>query len=459
MKSYAFVGVGSRAETFYKAICEKYSHTSEIVGICDINPGRLEYAAKKIQKTFTDCKTYSADQFDSMLSSQKPDIVFVCTVDRYHVDYICRSLENGCDVITEKPMTIDENQCQRIIDCVRKTGRNVRVAFNYRYAPARMQVKDLLMKGTIGKVLSVSFQWNLDLSHGADYFRRWHRYKSNSGGLLVHKATHHFDLVNWFLGSMPESVYANGSRSFYTPEQADRYGLKNRGIRCLDCLEKYSCNFYLDITEFESMEKLYRDSEKWDNYYRDKCIFDEDIDIEDNLSANVFYKSGANLTYCLNAFQPWEGYKIEFNGTKGRIEHKCRESSYVNGDGTVQGGLIKDSTTIKVFPHFKTPYNIEVKEATGGHGGGDDLLIEDLFGEIKEDTYGRAAGYVQGAASILVGIAGNKSIATDKKIMIDDLVQNLPDPEYKQNQGEDDPIEFVPDVRYNHAMNFENEEE
>ena len=88
------------------------------------------------------------------------------------------------------------------------------------------------MSGAIGDVLSVDFHWMLDTSHGADYFRRWHGEKENSGGLMVHKSTHHFDLVNWWLSSIPEAVYASGHRKFYTPHQADRYGLTNRADRC-----------------------------------------------------------------------------------------------------------------------------------------------------------------------------------------------------------------------------------
>jgi predicted dehydrogenase len=77
------------------------------------------------------------------------------------------------------------------------------VTFNYRYSPFRSQVKELLMSGEIGDVLSVDFHWLLNTVHGADYFRRWHSNKAISGGLMVHKATHHFDLVNWWLSDMP----------------------------------------------------------------------------------------------------------------------------------------------------------------------------------------------------------------------------------------------------------------
>src|SRR6185436_18778328 len=89
----------------------------------------------------------------------------------------------------------------------------VRVAFNYRYNPLHEAFKNEL--GELGEIGSVHFEWLLDVRHGADYFRRWHRDKANSGRVLVHKATHHFDLVNWWLGAVPERVYAEGRLFFY----------------------------------------------------------------------------------------------------------------------------------------------------------------------------------------------------------------------------------------------------
>jgi predicted dehydrogenase len=57
----------------------------------------------------------------------------------------------------------------------------------------RTKVKELLIAGAIGDVKSVHFEWLLDTNHGADYFRRWHREKRNSGGLMVYQSTDHFD--------------------------------------------------------------------------------------------------------------------------------------------------------------------------------------------------------------------------------------------------------------------------
>eukprot|EP01031_Cornospumella_fuschlensis_P047705 gene47705-58443_t len=228
----------------------------------------------------------------------------------------------GCDVISEKPMTTTAEQCRRILETKQRTGRSVRINFNYRYSPPRTQIKELLMSGEIGDVLSVDFTWLLNTKHGADYFRRWHSDKANSGGLMVHKSTHHFDLVNWWLGAQPETVHAFGSRQFYTPVMAKRMGLQGAHQRCLTCTEKAKCSFYFDLAADNGLKELYLDNEKHDGYYRDQCVWRPEINIEDTMNVMVRYDNGAQLNYALSAYDAWEGYHIAFNGTKGRIEHR-----------------------------------------------------------------------------------------------------------------------------------------
>lgn len=444
MKKFVIVGVGGRSRMFLEALTEKFNQSGKLTAICDKNKGRLDFTVKEYGSKCPGLATYSAEQFDLMIKEQKPDTVIVCTMDSQHDNYICRALEAGCDAITEKPMTIDEVKCQKIIDTSKKTGKNVRVTFNYRYAPPRTQIKDILMSGVIGKVLSVEFQWMLDTNHGADYYRRWHRNKINSGGLMVHKATHHFDLVNWWLSSTPVSVFAEGDRVFYNNRQAKCYGLENHAKRCLDCKLKDKCNFYLDMAAHPTIKDLYMDCEEYDGYIRDKCVFSDEIDIEDTMNVVVKYKSGAILSYSLNSFSAWEGYRVSFNGTKGRLEQECRETSYINSGGDVEGALETAGSTIKVYPHFKTPYDVKIWEGQGSHGGGDIVMLTDIFDKSQEDKYLRAADYVQGAYSILVGVAANKSMATGKKIMIDDIITGLTDPVFPVMADGTEKIEYVP---------------
>ena len=415
---------------YYEAVTEKYPEHCELVGLCDNNAGRLEMRCGELAAKGFDVPTFAENEFDRMIVEQKPDVVIVTPRDDLHDRFICRAMELGCNVITEKPMTIDAARCQKILDTVEKTGKNVTVTFNYRYSPPRSQVKELLVAGAVGEVLSVDFHWLLDTHHGADYYRRWHRNKANSGGLMVHKATHHFDLVSWWLSSVPQTVTALGGRSFYTPLQAAQYGLEGRSERCLDCSVAGKCPFYLDMKANEGLKKLYLDHEQHDGYFRDRCVFSEQIDIEDSMNVAVRYQSGAHLSYSLNSFMPWEGYHVAFNGTKGRLEHSCQEKVYISGDGTVPGETKAGETTIKVYPHFQAPSDVPVRVGTGGHGGGDTLLEDDLFlPSPPADPLNRAANQFAGAYSILTGIAANLAMAEGQ---VDSLVKGLQTPDYPE---------------------------
>lgn len=431
-KRYVNVGTGSRSQMYQRAIMDTYASTSEMVGYCDTNMGRLNRAKKIAKDKYNkNVPVYLAADFDTMINENKPDIVIVTTMDGVHDQYIIRAMELGCDVITEKPMTIDAQKCQKIIDSEKATGKKCTVTFNYRYSPPRTKVKELLMDGTIGDILSVDFHWMLNTFHGADYFRRWHGKKANSGGLMVHKATHHFDLMNWWLSAVPVSVFANGKREFYTPQMAKRFGLENYHERCYTCPEKSKCGFRLELDKDPGLKDLYLDHEKHDGYYRDKCVFRPDIDIEDTMNVIVKYDNNATMSYSLNAFNAWEGYRVIFNGTKGRLEHSIEEKIYISGTNTEQGGIKDGGTVIKVIPLRGEAYFENYQEGVGGHGGGDKVMLDQIFGNAHvPDKYQRAADHRSGSYSILIGIAANLSMATGKKVEIKDIIKNLDYPEY-----------------------------
>jgi predicted dehydrogenase len=431
---YAIVGVGGRSRMYVKALAERYRGIAELVAACDTNQGRLDLLNRDLAAWDHPAVPLYLDRaFDRMVAETRPDKVIVTTKDCWHHQYIVRAMELGCDAVTEKPMTTDEAKCRRIGETMRRTGRRLRVTFNYRYAPSRTQIKDLLMAGAIGKVLSVDFHWLLDTRHGADYFRRWHRFKKDSGTLLVHKATHHFDLVNWWLSAAPVEVLARGGRAFYTPRTADRYGLRRRTDRCLTCPEKARCKFYLDLAANPRLKEMYLDNEKYDGYRRDRCVFGRDITIYDTMTLVATYDSGAFLAFSLTAFCPKEGYEVRFNGTRGRLEFTTLEAAYISGADAPekQHATIQKATRLTVWPHFAPGYEVEVWRGTGGHGGGDDPLLDSVFlPRPPKDKYKRSAGYAEGAYSILTGIAARKSIETGRPVRIARLVPGLPPPDF-----------------------------
>ena len=446
-RRYAIVGVGSRHRMYQNAIEKDYPAHAQLVGICDSNPGRLEVAQRLSTKNGAPVPpAYAPADFERMIKETKPDFVIVTTVDSTHDDYIVRAMEAGCDVITEKPLTNTAEKCTRILEASRRTGRHLRVTFNYRYSPPRTQVKDILMSGVIGDVLSADFHWMLNTTHGTDYFRRWHSQKKFSQGLMIHKASHHFDLANWWLGAMPETVWAVGKREFYTPAMAKRFGLKSHHERCHTCPEKGACGFFLDLAANPELKELYLDQEHYDGYFRDQCVFRPEIDIEDTMNVMVRYDNGATLSYSLNAFNAWEGYTIAFNGTKGRLEHTIVESTYVNGTDTVQGGIAQNGVTTRIIPLRGAPRLVEPWTGVGGHGGGDKVMLDEIFlPEVPADKYLRASSEHAGAAAILIGVAANKCFVTGQPVKIADLVAGLGKPVYAPMPSRTGPLP-MPDV-------------
>lgn len=424
-KRYAQVGTGGRARMFYEAIAQKYNDTAELVGFCDLSKTRMEYSNKALESMgYHRVPEYLPHDFEKMIEETKPDVVIVTSVDRTHDDYIVRAMDCGCDVITEKPITIDENKAQRIIDAQKRTGKKVRVTFNYRYAPHHTKMRELIANKVIGDVTSVHFEWLLNTKHGADYYRRWHRNKYNSGGLLVHKATHHFDLVNFWLGTQAKSVFAFGSLSFYGQAAAEKRGIENFYYRCHGSEAAKNDPFAIDLESNAQLKGLYLDAEKDSGYIRDRSVFSDDISIEDTMNFLVKYQNGVQMSYSLTSYSPWEGFNVCINGTNGRIEYTALEKPYINagGDKKDEGATVFHK--IRVCPLFEDAYEVPIEAKEGGHGGGDPALLDDVFLDNPPyDEFHRAADFKDGIKSALVGIAANKSIASGMMVNIDDLVR------------------------------------
>ena len=437
-KRYVLVGTGSRCSMYLDAIAKDFADVAEICALCDTNQTRMNFRRDQLKEKFGigPLPTYKAADFDKMIADIKPDKVIVTSMDRTHHKYICRAMELGCDVVTEKPMTVDAEKCQQIIDTKNRTGRDLIVTFNYRYSPRNTKIKELLMAGIAGEITSVTFEWLLDTAHGADYFRRWHRNKNNSGGLLVHKSTHHFDLMNWWLDSTPKTVFCMADLKFYGKENAEKRGVSEFYSRSRGSAVAAKDPFALHIDENDKdseMMKLYYDAEHEDSYYRDQSVFGDGISIEDNMNVMVRYENNTVMNYCLYAHAPWEGYRVCFNGTKGRLEFNIVEKSFVDAEGQEDfarpgmreiSGDKKDMVPEIIFQPLwgkaqESPYEVDDRS---GHGGGDARLLSHVFRGAENDPMGHAAGYVDGAKSILTGIAANISIKTGLPVTVKDLV-------------------------------------
>jgi len=422
------VGTGVRGTSFWgKRLVDQYSDILEFVGLCDINPGRLAYAKEYMGVS---CPTFG--DFEEMVATTKPDLVIVTTKDSTHHEFIIKGLDMGCDVLTEKPLTTDEDKCQAILDAERRNNKNVIVGFNYRWSPYITKIKELLVNKEIGKIVSVDFHWYLNTYHGASYFRRWHGLRQAGGSLWVHKSTHHFDLVNWWLDSDPAEVFAYGA--------LEHYGSNGpfRGDNCRTCSHKKDCKFHWDITKSKRNMDLYVKNEKYDGYIRDNCLFRHEINIYDKMSAQIKYANDVLVNYSLTTYSPFEGWRIAFNGTDGRIE-AWLDIPWMENSGMDQAELHaaemdqgekkddKERKPIILHKNWKDYQTIEVVSERGGHGGGDKRLHDKIFRNPENpDPYKHSAGTRDGAMSILVGIAARKSIESGRPVRIAELTDLEP---------------------------------
>jgi predicted dehydrogenase len=435
-RRYSIVGTGGRSVMFIDALVKAHREYSLLVSMCDLSQVRMDYYNDYICNVpgHDSVSTYKPDQFEVMIEQTRPDTIIVCTMDSMHHEYIVRAMNAGCDVICEKPMTIDAVKIKAIYDAIERTGRSLVVTFNLRYTPLATKVRELIMQGVVGRPTAVDFSWMLDTSHGADYFRRWHREKDKSGGLLVHKSTHHFDLINWWIGGRPKTVYAMGDLKFYGQENAKARGEKYTYDRYTHTEGAEADPFALlldgrqDSGGFDggTLKSLYLDAEGETGYVRDRNVFGENISIEDTMAVMARYDNEVILNYSLVAYSPWEGFRAAITGDKGRIEVYVKHSSHILADQSDEALSIEQEKgydeIMTVFPMFEQPYQVEVPKGVGGHGGGDPVLLEHLFSpNPPADPLNRAASHSDGAASILLGICANLSIETGRPVNCQDV--------------------------------------
>ncbi|UPU89794.1 Gfo/Idh/MocA family oxidoreductase [Demequina sp. TMPB413] len=421
---------------YLDAIAGPHRDAAQLVAWADTNQGRLDWSGARHpdRAEIAAAARFEVGDLASAITAHGIERVIITSPDFTHAGYIVAALEAGADVAVEKPLTIDEQGVRDIADAAQRTGRDVTITFNYRYSPRNEALRRVIADGDIGDVTSVHFEWVLDTAHGADYFRRWHRYKENSGGLLIHKASHHFDLVNWWLADVPTKVYASGGLKFYGAENARKRGLGERPERgSIDSPLRDA--FSLDLRRDEQLKGLYFDQEKYDGYLRDRDVFDDGITIEDNLALVVDYARGATMSYSLNAHSPWEGYTVSVNGTCGRAELTVVERGAVlvreDGSVTVDPSMHPDGVVserirpigerLMVQQHFQPAVEVPIPQGEGGHGGGDAQLLRDVFVGGDADPLGRSASWPDGVRSMAVGLAGNRSLETGQAVRIGDL--------------------------------------
>lgn len=407
-KRYAVVGTGDRATGMYiNPLAKDFPGKSELAAIYDSNPIRMAAVTAQLS-----LKVPSFTDFNAMMKKVNPDGVIVASRDCTHAEYLIAALKAGKRAISEKPLCTTAKQCQDILAAARKSAGKCFVTHNVRYDAASQLIRSMIRDGTLGDVFFMQFDETLDRCHGADYFRRWHRFKANSGGLQIHKASHHFDILNWWAGSNPEWVSAQGRLRFYGANGPFH------STRCRGCPHAQECALYADLFKWDDYKRMYLNAESADGYFRDGCVFDPSIDIEDQMSVLIRYANGIHVNYTLLAYSPFESQRIVIEGSKGRLEYFVRHNTgWVVGSRPMPGLAQIVAQELKLFIQDKGMEIVPIQRKEGGHGGADPGLQDEFFGrDWDAKPTERMASLEEAIQAILIGTAVTKSIASGKPV-------------------------------------------
>ncbi len=405
------------------------SQHGELVAILDVDAERVRAFG---DLTSTNVPYYAPADFDTMVDETDPDVVIVTSPDATHAVYAIAALRRDRDVITEKPMAASCAQVREMLAAERASRGSIRVAHNLRYTERNRALKQLLLDGAVGRVTSVELTWSVDTYHGSSYFHRWNRERRISGGLSIHKACHHFNMVTWLVGDVPQQVFAYGALNYYGPNSPHR---PDPDSAAADDDPRRGCPYHQrwladgDVPEDDHLKprtglgglpytvQYPPGTRNW--------IYDEAIDVEDTYSAVVRYRAGASLSYSVLFSGAWEGYRLAINGTHGRLEACSVDFRDGKGETPESGQIVH-------YPMFEPARRIDIAGGEGGHGGADPLIRRDLLlGPSKESLDLRIpADSREGALAVAMGEAVWRSVADNRPYLIDELLDDTARPDH-----------------------------
>ena len=411
MKKILLIGASVRVSRLVREVIQKYPEYT-FAGVLDSDPAK---ARDFCAYNGIDPVIYTEKELDKAIRELAPALAIITTSDYTHADYIVRCLDRKVSCLVEKPLCINAQQCQAIWEAQKRNPEVYAVTMhNSRYHNVARKTRELVRSGAIGEVRSILYNEKLDHFHGSSYFRRWNRHKEFSGGLQIHKSSHHFDRVNFLLGKHPLWVTAGGCQTVYGPGNHPAPA-KN----CRVCPEAETCDFFLDYRKNPVYDKLYGAADHI--YTPDQCVFDAEADIEDFFNIFVMYEGNIPMSYTLFACANYEGEDFVVEGTEGRLEmtrHAFRKPASRGGDALT----LRKENSLKIY-RFGNPepecYDAEDDIKDSDHGGCDELIYRDLFANGRSEML---ATLEDGIFAVLIGAAANVSMASNgSRVDINDI--------------------------------------
>jgi len=415
--SVAIIGCGNRGAETYGRLMMK-SDRFQIVALCDFDGERLSTYGR-------DFSVPASGRFsdeEKFFEKRRADICVIATMDKDHVRQCIRALELGYDILLEKPITSNREECEKLLLAQKKYGGKVLVCHVLRYAPAFIKTAELLKEGAIGRLISIQALEQVAYWHYAHSYVRgnWRR-SEDTAPMILAKCCHDLDLLQYYAGSRCVSVSSVGDLNYFKAENAP----KGAAGRCLDCTYVDTCPYsakriYLDTWQekgkpdyvwphiqitstYPLTEEVLTKALREGDYGR--CVFACDNDVVDCQITQMAFENGVTASLTMMPFTAGIGRRMTFFGTEGEIE------------------LNEDDGFIKVKPFGGAERKIDIREIVegGGHGGGDmglmNTLYEILVGKQEEHTSLEASieSHLMGICAEKSRLAGGKSIYVHSK--------------------------------------------
>jgi len=393
------IGAGSRgSECFGRTILTR--NDAQVVALCDPNQIRLDCAAKDLGFK-PNCYT----SVESMIAAETLDAVVIASPDFCHEPNAVAALNNGINVLIDKPLATSVKGCQNIINAAEKAGKTIMMGFNLRHHEVLKKLKKLISEGVLGRVFLIENREFYD--GGRTYMSRWNRLYAKSGGLWIHKGSHDFDIFNWLLDfPKPVKVSAFAGVDVFNPQHIP-FTVKTGvpvGPTCHQCAYGEICPDIYRIDDIQNSPWSDR-AVDFDGYSKDLCMYTSDKDTHDNGIAIVEYENGAKASH-LECF----------------ITSMSDRLYTVVGDlGQAEVSLEKRIITIR--PRWSRELiTHNIPEAQGGHGGADPMLINAFFKVLKGEE-NNSSTTEHGMWSTAIGQAAEISRREERTVKVAEFFQ------------------------------------
>ena len=401
------IGAGSRGiQSFGGLLTRNHSDTCEVVALADPNRARAQAGMR-----YLGIEADIHADFHDMVARRDIDAVVVTTPDYLHEDACVAAFKQRKHVLVDKPLAVTGKGCLRVIAAARRARKLLYMGFNLRQDIVVRKIKELIVRGTFGDIFSLHAVEHYN--GGRTYMSRWNRLKKFSGGLFIHKGSHDFDVLNWFMDEIrPYRVSCFANVSVFKREGLPfkvRRGVKP-GPTCSVCKYGDECpdRFVVAPAGIETAtmraEMWSEETAKADGYYKDLCMYLSDKDTHDQGIAIIEYENGATACHAEYFATPFSGREYVIEGTRG------------HGEGDVHGNRIE------IRPRWSGDRIVHhVERAGGGHGGADPVMVAEFVECLRKGRQPTASG-IDGAWSVAIGEACEMARAKGRVVKISEVL-------------------------------------